>query len=394
MGGTAMKNIYAQFFFDPAWRQSSMPNPHTWRTASYSQDKKNVAEQEEIFKKKLEKQGFPIHSICEKFNQEFAPPPPKQASGWPGSYGARDMISVALGSPEPRWTDGNWWHEREHYPLSADMKKSDIDGLAVTDWGKIPEVGNMLTSRRSWLAEHPVDSPSLVGAFQYFIPGHGYGLFIGYPSFVDLGVYLMGMTEFLTLLALDPDMADHFMNKCFELSTSYIDFLLKEQPETFGILGGFGGDTTCMLSPDLYTRFGSAWDRRLLSHVRGKHGIPDDLPCNLHSCGVSNHLYANWSVHPCRENIAIMQTRLIPGTVGELRKSLPQAYLELTIHPPQFDLTRASHEGIKKILETSMGDATENTILKLYFVATDENALEQTMQAMKTSADTLRACLS
>lgn len=390
-----MKNIYAQFVFDPVWRRSIMPNPHKWRTATYSQDKNTSAGQEKIFKAKLEEQGFPIHRICDEFNKEFAPPSLPPSSEWPGTYGARDMISIALGSPEPRWVDGNWWHEREHYPLSADMEKSDIDRLQVKDWGKTPAVKNMITSHRDWITEHPADNPSLLSpnAFQYFIPAYGPRMFIGYPSFVDLGVYLMGMTEFLTFLALNPNTADYFMDRCFELSTSYIDFLLNEQHETFGILGGLGGDTTCMLSPDMYTRFVSTWDRRLLEHVREKHGIPDDLPCNLHSCGASNHLYASWSNHPCLKNIAIMQTRLIPGTVGALRKSLPQTYLELTIHPPQCDLSRAAHEEIKRILEASMGEAVENAVLRLYFVATDENMLKQTMLAMESSADILKTYL-
>jgi hypothetical protein len=392
MGGITMKNIYAQFVFDPAWRCSSMPNPNTWSSVTYIQDKRNAVLEEERFKSELEAQGLPIHRICCELNQEFAYPSLPPSSEWPGSYGARDMIATAAGAPEPRWENGNWWHERDHYPLSADIKKSDIERLKVTDWKQIPAVSNMIASCRDWAAGHPAENPSLISTigFPCFIPAYGWRMFINYPSFVDIGIYLMGMTEFLTMVAIDPDTADCLMDKCFEFSTSYTDFLLKEQPETFGLLGGFGGDTTCMLSPALYPRFGLAWDLRLWKHVRQKHGIPDDLPCNLHSCGVSNHLYDSWANHPCWERIAIMQTRLIPGAVGKLRESLPRTHLELTIHPPQFDLVRASHDEIKEILISSINEAAGEVTLKLHFVITSEAAIKQAMQAMEACAETLK----
>ena len=120
---------------------------------------------------------------------------------------------------------------------------------------------------------------------------------------------------------------------------------------------GFGGDATCMLSPSLYGRYGAAWDARLFEHAGTTHRLPNDAPCNLHSCGASGHLYGLWSEHPCRGNIATMQTRLLPGRVGRLRESFPPARLELTIHPPEFDVATAEAGAVKELLWHSASDA-------------------------------------
>jgi hypothetical protein len=174
---------------------------------------------------------------------------------------------------------------------------------------------------------------------------------------VDLGVYLMGATRFLTVLAGEPELADAFMELCFDLSTSYTEFLLAREPAAFEGLCGFGGDATFFLSPALYPRYSAAWDARLFDHVRRRHGVPATAPCNLHSCGASSHLYGAWESHPCRANITAVQTRLLPGRVGRLRASLPQTQLELTLHPPEFDLASAEPAAIRAVLRTSAADA-------------------------------------
>ena len=152
-------------------------------------------------------------------------------------------------------------------------------------------------------------------------------------------------------------MADALMKLCFELSTSYTEFLLALEPAPFEGLCGFGGDATFFLSPALYERYSAAWDGRLFDYVRARHSLSATAPCNLHSCGASSHLYGPWASHPCRDNITAVQTRLVPGRVGHLRASLPRTQLELTLHPPEFDLAGAEPAAIRGVLRRSAVDA-------------------------------------
>ena len=159
------------------------------------------------------------------------------------------------------------------------------------------------------------------------------------------------------MLGGEPELADAFMEFCFELSVGYTEFLLSLHPERFVGLCGFGGDATFFLSPALYERYSAAWDARLFDRVRARHNLPATMPCNLHSCGASAHLYEPWGRHPCLGNITAMQTRLIPGTVARLRAALPEVELELTLHPPEFDLAAAEPEAIREVLRTSAAAA-------------------------------------
>jgi hypothetical protein len=219
-------------------------------------------------------------------------------------------------------------------------------------------------------------------------------LTVNYPSFVDLGVYLMGMTNSLAILAGDPSQADALMDKYFELSTSYTEFLLSLKPEPIDGLCGFGGDATCMLSPSLYERYGAGWDARLFEFVRRSHNTPADLPCNLHSCGPSAHLYDAWGRHPRRDNITTMQTRLIPGTVRKLRENLPGAELELTIRPPHFDVARAAPEELKDLLVQSARDAElrDAHLVTVLCVQRPEDLprAKQTIAACRQALETIR----
>jgi hypothetical protein len=55
---------------------------------------------------------------------------------------------------------------------------------------------------------------------------------------------------------------DTLMALCFELSTTYIDFLHALQPFASEGFTGFGGDATFFLSPGLHERYSGAWDAR------------------------------------------------------------------------------------------------------------------------------------
>jgi hypothetical protein len=268
------------------------------------------------------------------------------------------MIAIAMGAPEPRWMNGAWWHERAHYPLAKVESKAELARFAAPDWGKLDVVRRMLDSRARWQSERPDEPLAGLGlTWEMNIPGRDPACTFFYPSFVDLGVYLMGMTHFLTVLAGEPELANAFMDLCFELSTGYTEFLFGQKPERFEGLGGFGGDATFSLSPALYPRYGAAWDARLFDYACARHSLPADVPCNLHSCGASSHLYELWGRHPCSRNITTLQTRLLPGEVKRLRQSLPNVQLELTLHPPQFELATATPDQVRDVLLASARDA-------------------------------------
>jgi len=349
------------------WRPGDGPNRLTWRSA---QEWKKQCETMRIDREKheaeLESAGSHVPDMVRDINDRFGEPPRvKQGrkrlpvSGtWPGWYEARDMIAIALGAPEPRWMNGMLWHERDHYPLAGVESAEEIRRLSIPDWPRLEIVKRMLASRERWQRECPDEPASGFGqGLSLTVPGRGpvWGVF--YPSFVDLGVYLMGMTRFLTVLAGETELATAAMDLCFKLSTSYMEFLLSVYPERFEALGAFGGDTTAMLSPTLYKPFSAAWDVHLFEYARAKYNLPADIPCNLHSCGASSHLYGPWGEHPYRQNIGTMQTRLIPGHVGRLRKALPDAQLELTIAVPEFDIARVRPDEVHEIVWTSARDA-------------------------------------
>lgn len=271
------------------------------------------------------------------------------------------MIAIAMGAPEPVHMNGMWWHDRGHYALERIASAAELARLAVPEWSRAPCVQRMLASRDRWQRECPDEpEPDFASQIRWdhlVVPGRGEVATLGYPSFVDLGLYLMGATRFLTVLAGEEELAEAFMELCFALSTSYTEFLFALHPFPFRGLIGFGGDATFFLSPGLYERYGAAWDARLFDYVRTRHKLPASMPCNYHSCGASAHLYGNWGRHPCLGNITAMQTRLIPGTVGRLRAAFPRVQLELTLHPPEFDLTHATPNEIRDVLRTSARDA-------------------------------------
>lgn len=391
MNSTPHNEITVTFFFQPSWVQSCAPNPLSWQSA------KEWKKLQEALRKAEEAES-PISAIrasVATFNGMYGTPqcvreaksrrPPEFPSTWPGWYASTDMISIALGAPEPRWMDGNWWGEREKYALQWVNTPADVAKIRVPDWGSLDIIHRMLKSRERWQRECSNEPPArLADILDIIVPGQGPVPAVCYPAFVDLGIYLMGMTNFLTILGGEPKTADAFMDFCFELSTSYVDFLLQQQPEHFSGLFGFGGDGTCMLSPGLYDRYGAEWDDRLFKYACDRHGLHGDAPCNLHSCGPSSHLYERWGQHPCCRNIAMMQTRLIPGQVEKLRASLPNTELQLTLHPPHFDVVSATPDELRDVLWNSALDAGQHNVnFYIYAVVHREEDLwkvERTMQ--------------
>jgi hypothetical protein len=189
------------------------------------------------------------------------------------------------------------------------------------------------------------------------IPGNRWMIAAGYPSFIDTGICLLGIADFLAGLARAGSLADALSDKCFELLTSYGDFLLSMAGMEVEGWMGFGGDVSAMLSPRLYERYGNGFDVRLFDYVKKTYGADDAALWNLHSCGPSAHLYDVWARHPLRMNIAVMQTRLIPGQVARLRAALTATRLDLTVHPGHFDFASASPEAVSQMTRQTVSDA-------------------------------------
>jgi len=367
-GKNGQHEVTTVVWIEPTWYDFSRQSPCVTDVASWTKRHEEETRADAAFWEQMEREwGISVKGL-EEFNDEFGVPrrvrearaanPAGPAGTWPGWYEERDVIAIGLGAAEPTWLSGCWWHDHSRHALDNVESADALASIAIPDWPALPTVRRMLESRRGWHDAHPAEpAPGLGITYDITVPGRRPVHTINYPSFVDLGVYLVGMERFLGILAGEPDLADALMDTFFELSTGYTEFLLSLKPEPIDGLCGFGGDTTCMLSPGLYDRYGAAWDQRLFQYVRRTHGTPDDLPCNIHSCGPSAHLYRLWGGHPRRDNITTLQTRLVPGTVRELRESLPDTYLELTIRTPHFDAARAEPDALRDLLTESARDA-------------------------------------
>jgi hypothetical protein len=360
--------VTAVVWIEPLWHCFERQSPLVVDAPAWEKQHAEEERADAEFWEQMEREWGVSVKALEEFNGEFGTPrrvrearaaeKPQPAGTWPGWHETRHILAIALGATEPKWVSGSWWSDHSREALDWVQSVGDAERIAIPDWPEVPVVRDMLAARERWQRAHPGEPASGFGlTYDLTAPGRPPVHTVNYPSFVDIGVYLMGMTNSLTVLAGDPPMADALMDKYFALTTSYTEFLLSLKPEPIDGLCGFGGDATCMLSPDLYDRYGAGWDARLFDFVRRTHGTPDDLPCNLHSCGPSAHLYRSWGRHPRRGNITTMQTRLIPGKVGELRENLPDTFLELTIRPPHFDAARATPEEMKNLLTQSAREA-------------------------------------
>jgi hypothetical protein len=342
----------------------------TWVTLPHPDPRKSVAAMrkraaenplvQRDARRAIEARGSGLFKVIEAINAELSVPkaervPPAAMPWWKkfaheihwNWYGAQEMIAECLGAPEPAWDEktGTWWQDHEHH-LAWVQTAADISRIKVPDWQSTAPVAKMLAAYERWnLAFPDLPAASVAGP--------------SYPSFADTGPYVVGTTRFFTLLGDDSDLADALMDKCFELTWSYADFIRSLQPANAGGPNqlGLGGDTMCILSPQLYEKYGIGSDIRLFEYFKKTFGMSDAMPCNLHSCGPSVHLYDSWSRHPYRHNVTTMQTCFIPGQVRKLRECLPDTMLELTFHPNSFDFAGVSPDEVRQVIWQSVRDA-------------------------------------
>lgn len=370
--------------FIPTWVKMLIPDPRD-DSNSIIRQHENLQKKERLVEDQIAQSGFPdFLQLISRLNRQFSrrsddgreednqPPSPPPSPRWHW-YDARYMIATALGAPEPEWdgSSNSWWMDREEgTPLSKVESADQIAAIPIPDWEYLPQVQRMLKSRRRWQKVFPFDPLEFDNLGRQFIMKEKILDFIAYPAYIDMGIFLIGTTRFFTEIGLQSDIADALMHKCFELSTSFVDFLNTIDNRKLELLVGFAGDATCMLSPTLYKKYSADWDYRLFRFAEREHGASRDLPCNLHSCGPSDHLYESWGKHHYLENIITMQTRLIPGTVHKLRKNMPYTDLQLTIHPQHFDISKAEPEEVERVLkETIEGAEGRDLALKVFAVA-------------------------
>ncbi|OQA02431.1 MAG: methylcobalamin:coenzyme M methyltransferase [Planctomycetes bacterium ADurb.Bin401] len=266
-------------------------------------------------------------------------------------HDGRNVCAYAYGSPYPTWDPktGSFWHNRDFIPWPNLRTIQDVKKIKMPDWTKVYMVQEMLAKFEEMKKQTKYiipKTPSLPwNKFGFTSPSGKNYEFAHFMSFLDLGCFMCGEAEFFTILGGEEEIASALMDKCFELSTSYSEFMLKAygQPSVTGI-SSFGGDNSCMLSPEMYKKYAIAYDRKIIE----KYG---DLPANLHSCGASAHLYEVWNEYPNLKNIVLMQTRGIPNELNRLRKALPYTFLEITLHQPQFDFENETPENIENIIE-------------------------------------------
>ena len=321
-------------------------------------------------RQELEAQGRTIYAIVQRLNDGFGerwyadgpdglPCRPPEWGAWSWQE-ATVVITTTLGAPEPPWdeTTYSWWFNKNHGLFDWVRTPADVARIPVPDWAASPQVRAMFAAQARWRAAFPGDPAHVDMLWPMPIPGGRWVMGGAYPSFIDLGICLLGIDNFLAVLAGNPPLADALLEKCFELSTTYSDYLFVQDPVPISGWLGFGGDVSTMLSPRLYERYGNGWDARLSEHVRARHPeVPPDAPWNLHSCGPSVHLIDVWARHPCRSQIACIQTRLIPGAVARLRASLPNANLQLTAHPGHFDFASADPGAVRRVVRQTVLDA-------------------------------------
>jgi len=305
------------------------------------------------------------------------------------------VCATSYGASYPIWDPdmGCFWPVEEK-PVWSDIKTvADVEKIKAPNWEENPLIQEMLQRYEELQCRTKYDTEQmLLNEWPWKNPNTGdeyrFWLFI---SFIDLGGYLLGNTEFITLLALEHELAHALMLKCFEISVSYSEFLQKTFNRDLTAYANLGGDNSCLYSPEMYREYGMAFDEMLIE----KYG---ELPCNLHSCGPSPHLYDLWPEYSNYENIVIMQTRALPDEIGRLRKALPNTYLTMYMFAPQIDLENEDIERVREIVWKFAEGAEFRDLMLFSYInkacdKTDENvrafyrAIDEVNQHIESDAE-------
>jgi len=211
-------------------------------------------------------------------------------------HDGRNIIAAAFGAAYPEWDElsGSFVLPLNAHPWAGLNSVAEVERLSVPDWERNPLVRE---NRRKWEefqvlvgAQRAAQAPLNWTEYQW-----GSHRMSTFPSFLDLGGFLMGSTEFLTVLAADQELAEALLRKCFELSAGYSDAMcrLYNRPRTAWC--SLGGDNSCLVSADMYREYAMPFD----ALVRTKCG---NLPRNLHSLAVRRATFTASGVSTRRGN--------------------------------------------------------------------------------------------
>ncbi|MCX7705754.1 MAG: hypothetical protein N2115_05800 [bacterium] len=266
----------------------------------------------------------------------------------------RYVCGMAYGADGPRWDEQEsmFWFDRTKPPLKWANSPEAVRSLKIPVWQDQPLIRKMIEYNEKLAKRNKYPHSEEFVVWHRTFNGTRVR-FATFFSFIDIGHFLWGTEDFFIYLASDPELSSTMLEFCFKLSTGFTEFL----HDFYGIkqfngISSFGGDFSCMLSPGLYEKYAMGFDMKLVE----KYG---NLFCNLHSCGPSSHLYEVWAKYPNREKIIFMQTRYVRGTMKNLKAALPYTYLQITLHPPQFDFENETEQNIDTVV-SEIADVCEN----------------------------------
>ena len=317
-------------------------------------------------------------------------PDPKPSFSVP-QHDGRLICAMAYGAPYPTWNEitNSFWLDHSAEVWADITDPAEVAKIPIPNWEENPLVQENIKAWE-WVQEavgtaraHEMALNWTEMRWTHPSSGRRYRMSV-FPSFLDLGGFLMGSNRFLMTLAAEPVLARALMEKCFELSASYSDFMCDLYGHPLEGWCSMGGDNSCLVSADMFRDYGMAFDHL----VREKCG---NVPRNLHSCGASKHLYEVWGEYPEKDQIVVMQTRAIPGAMAPLRKSLPQTTIQLTIHQPQVDFERESPQRIRDLV-WGLAEAMEcrDCRITVIFTTVDEQC-KANLAAFYEAADEVNA---
>lgn len=288
-------------------------------------------------------------------------------------HDGRLVITTGLGAGLPLWDDqvGSFWPGHCQPVWAGISTPAEVERIQVPDWSKNPllleNASQWEIYRRKVGADCAVATPLSWAemAWTNSATGRAYK-FNTLPSFLDLGAFLMGPVEFMTVLGSDPELSRALLRKCFEISASLSAAICRLYGRPRAGWASMGGDNSCLVSPDAYREYAMAFD----ALARAQWG---NVPRNLHSCGASKHLYGVWAEYPEKDQIVLLQTRAIPGAMRSLRQALPHTFMQLSIHQPQVDFERETPARIKELV-WELAAALEFRDLSLCAIISDTHA--------------------
>ena len=369
---TSPQRVFGRVQLSPAWFNDAfgLVSPHPLNV-----DLDDVA----VFRAEKEKMLAAHFSDLPLGNAE------KQPSYPIFQYDARLIIASAFAEIEPVWdpATASFWVDKTLGPWKDIQTVADVQRTKVPDWEQLPLVRRMLanwTEAKS-RGTYPMDELSEWMESKWTNPYTGKTYHhSSFASFVDLGSFLCGSVEFFTILAGEPELGAAMLQKCFELSTSFSDFRREVFGRKLEAISNFGGDNSCNFSPQMYRQYVMSYDLMLIR----RYGT---LPCNLHSCGPSQHLYETWGTYPDIRNIIRMQTRGIPGQLGRLRKALPDTFLQITIHQPQFDFEDETPERIRELVFSYAKEADFQSLELVALINKAGETVDRNIRAFCKSID-------